>query len=71
MLIINKMKPIASSILSKIAVGLVLFDLSLFNIWSIFDYDVINMKSQDHKVKVYDVIDNVTPQYIFDVIINV
>ena len=28
------------------------------------------MKSQDHNVKVYDVIDNMTPQSIYEVIIN-
>ena len=57
MLIIIKWRP--SSILSKIEAGP--FDLSMFLylIGYIFDYDVINMKPQDHNVKVSDVIDDI------------
>ena len=43
----------------------------LYRIGSIFDYDVINRKPQDHNVKVYDVIGNMTPQSNYEVIINV
>ena len=57
-----------SSILSKNEA--VIFDLYVSNgvyvylIWSAFVYDVINMKSQNHNVKVYDVIDNMMSQSI-------
>ena len=73
MLIIIKWRP--SSILSKI--GAELLDISVFNgvfvpRWVyILLYDVINMKPQDHNVKVYDAIGYMTPQSIYDVIINV
>ena len=43
----------------------------LYLIGSIFDYDVINMKPhENHTVKVYDVIGNMTSQSIYDIIIN-